>query len=631
MGNETVTAPDINGPVPGGDGGLASALGTSQPAAPQPEPTSNAPLSGTLTPPSGGGNLASTLQPAVNPKLNRTLLNTIKGIALGFMEGNIPGAIQGAIDPSVPQRVLQQRRDTAQANVAFSSAQASHMVAQAAMEDKHLQSFDEDHRLAVTKSNLDIMQELQNMGISPIATTTMDKGSADNTKSAMANLQSVTASHGAVPPTMTLHVGNQSVSYDLNQLALTGGTLDQVNRVRQITGQPPLDTTSWNQMAKTAQGIAMASDAWKFFAPMPTEDNLTQYKNFQANLQNQPQSAARDANIQKIDGIVTTMQKLLDERNTRSAKLKGQAAGIEATEAQPGQTAAKVAEIQETAGPEAKAAGEKAGAVAKAQFPTQLALEKAKLGGNPVYAYDPQQKATVLTTRSDATDRNLSAVRNVTQPEIEKDSQMARQLGDAQMNLSAYRVSAREMGDLSSTDKSRIASMMSNPQLKIGLWGTEIPTNWLGTLSDSSYWKQLSPQAQDAMVGYVGARGSIIAYAKAISGSGKLTESQLETELRNLPDPTVPADVREKQFERFQRNIDQAASGIPKIPGVDLPSEIRQRIESQAKTAPTPPQGKYKSAQPVKEGQNIQVSHVPGLSTVRKVYSDGTFDADQKP
>lgn len=118
MGNEAATAPDISGPVPGGDGGLASALGSSQPAAPQPEPTSNSPLSDTLTPPPGGGNLASTLQPAVNPKLHRTFMSTLKGLALGYMEGNIPGAIQGAIDPSIPQRVLEQRRQVMNAQTA---------------------------------------------------------------------------------------------------------------------------------------------------------------------------------------------------------------------------------------------------------------------------------------------------------------------------------------------------------------------------------------------------------------------------------------------------------------------------------------------------------------------------------
>jgi len=61
---------------------------------------------------------------------------------------------------------------------------------------------------------------------------------------------------------------------------------------------------------------------------------------------------------------------------------------------------------------------------------------------------------------------------------------------------------------------------------------------------------------------FIGARGAIIAYAKAISGTGRLTESQLKTETANLPDPTVPSDVREMQFNRFQRNIDQVCERL---------------------------------------------------------------------
>ena len=39
--------------------------------------------------------------------------------------------------------------------------------------------------------------------------------------------------------------------------------------------------------------------------------------------------------------------------------------------------------------------------------------------------------------------------------------------------------------------------------------------------------------------------------------------------------------MREKQFERFQANIDQTGAGLPKMIGVDRPQEIRQRIEAE--------------------------------------------------
>jgi hypothetical protein len=67
---------------------------------------------------------------------------------------------------------------------------------------------------------------------------------------------------------------------------------------------------------------------------------------------------------------------------------------------------------------------------------------------------------------------------------------------------------------------------------------------------------------------------------------------------------------------------------------MDQPQDVRKRIEDQAvqqynQRQAAKPQGQYKSANPVKVGQNVQVRNVPGLSRVTKVYSDGTFDAGQ--
>lgn len=272
-------------------------------------------------------------------------------------------------------------------------------------------------------------------------------------------------------------------------------------------------------------------------------------------------------------------------------------------------------------------AGPKAAAEAAAKQPYEIQLAKLRQGPEPVYAYDPTQKATILTTQGEAEAANMQGIRKVTETDISKDTQSARQLGDAQMNLSAYRMASRQMGDLSATDNSRIASIMADPKLRIGIFGTELPTNWLSTLSDSSYWKQLSPAAQDAMVGYIGARGSIIAYAKSISGTGRLTESQLQTELKNLPNPTVPSNVREAQFDRFQRNIDQASSGLPVLPGVDRPADIRNRIENAPRPQPAGPQGQFASpgGMPLTPGQQV-IGQDRKLHTVAKVYGDGSYD-----
>ena len=210
--------------------------------------------------------------------------------------------------------------------------------------------------------------------------------------------------------------------------------------------------------------------------------------------------------------------------------------------------------------------------------------------GLPVYAYDPDQKRTILTTQGVASQKNLQAIRKVSQPDIEKDTDKLRQIGDAQMNVSAYRMSLQGMNALSGNDLARVGALIGDDRFRLHFMGLEIPVDWYNQLRDNQKFNDLPEDAKDAVVGYIGARGSIIAYTKAISGTGRLTESQLQTEMQNLPKPTDPQDVSERKFARFQRNIDQAASGLPKIPGVDTPSEIRAKTEISRPPAQTPAQ-----------------------------------------
>lgn len=212
--------------------------------------------------------------------------------------------------------------------------------------------------------------------------------------------------------------------------------------------------------------------------------------------------------------------------------------------------------------------------------------------GQPVYAYDPDKKQTILTTQGAATKGNLQAIRKVNQPDIEKDTDKLRQIGDAQMNVSAYRVSLQGMNALSGNDLARVGALIGDDKFKLHFMGMEIPVDWYNQLRDNQKFNDLPEDAKDALVGYIGARGSIIAYTKAISGTGRLTETQLQTEMQNLPKPTDPQDVAEKKFARFQRNIDQAASGLPKIPGIDTPAEIRAKTEVTKPQMPTPAQPK---------------------------------------
>jgi hypothetical protein len=210
--------------------------------------------------------------------------------------------------------------------------------------------------------------------------------------------------------------------------------------------------------------------------------------------------------------------------------------------------------------------------------------KKAEQGDNkPVYAFNTQTKQLEQTTRGDVS-ANPSLYSNpveIKESDIRKDTELARQLGDAQLNLSRYRASAQNLDNLGVSENRAVAALIGDDKFKAEFMGAQIPTDWLNKLLTQENWKMLPKAAQDAVIGYIGARGAVIAYQKAVSGSGRANKEQLELELQNIPNPLLPKDVRERQFDRFQQNIDQTGAGLPKMVGIERPKEIQQRIEAE--------------------------------------------------
>src|SRR5881396_341851 len=201
----------------------------------------------------------------------------------------------------------------------------------------------------------------------------------------------------------------------------------------------------------------------------------------------------------------------------------------------------------------------------------------------PVYAFNTQSKQLEQTTRITVA-ANPTLYTNpvdVKESDIRKDTELARQLGDAQLNLSRYRSSTQKLDTLSLSEQRAVAALVGEDKFKAEFMGAQIPTDWLNKLLTSENWRTLPKTAQDAVIGFIGARGAVIAYQKAVSGSGRANKEQLELELQNIPNPLLPKDVREAQFDRFQQNIDQTGAGLPKMVGIERPKEIQQRIEAE--------------------------------------------------
>jgi hypothetical protein len=231
--------------------------------------------------------------------------------------------------------------------IKFMSAQAASMATDAALHDKQLHSFDADHQNLLTDQALSQMKTLQDLGIAPTLVVANNSGG----KEAMAGMEQLTDTHGAVPPMFTLNLGNQIVSYDLTQVAQAPQMLSEVNKVRAVTGQTALTPQAWAQLPDQAK-LQQTNFALGFYTPLPDEKTLAIYKNYLTTANAAPESPEKAANVAKLQGIVANMQTVLDEGAKRANKQD---------------VDAKNAVISGTAHAEAQAAGEKAGAVAAAQ------------------------------------------------------------------------------------------------------------------------------------------------------------------------------------------------------------------------------------------------------------------------
>lgn len=288
---------------------------------------------------------------------------------------------------------------------------------------------------------------------------------------------------------------------------------------------------------------------------------------------------------------------------------------------------------------QASQAGAKAGAEAKAKLPYELQLKQQELAQNPVFAVNPKTGQRELTTVADAKANGYTNPTKVTQTDIEKESQLTSQVNDMQLNQSRYRTALNAMGDLSATDRMAMTHILSDPSMNnLLLQGAGFPA--VVSMAEQSGkgrdWNALSPDKQDALIGYLRMKNTGLLAQKVLTGMGRASKEALDIELANMPSPIEGATVGNKKLDAWQQNIDQMASRTVKLPWMEQSTDVKARIEGQATqqynlTQAGKQQGKYSAPSGTKltVGQNIQIPNVAGLSRVRKVYGDGSFDADQ--
>src|SRR5258708_6389932 len=321
------------------DGNLSATL-TSDPAggsaaapAPAPDLGSGPPVGTGTSSNLGGAIQPSNPAPPDLPRFQRTFKSTLHGILLGLEQGGIPGAVVGGVDPQAAQRVTDQRRQTAQANVTFASARAAHEVAMADQAEVEYQALPEKLQQEAEGRGLENMTRARQAGYLPIATVPLDQGTEQNSQGASTALNQVKQQFGAVPSGLLyIHTGSGMTVMKLQDPT---AALTTINQARRTQGMPEIQQDAFMQLAP-ADRDSMARDAINFADPrdvngMVTQNSINIASMRLATVKAQPEFNGKDALVTSLQRNVDHQKAALDSRAQAEAQRKGQAVGAEAT------------------------------------------------------------------------------------------------------------------------------------------------------------------------------------------------------------------------------------------------------------------------------------------------------------
>lgn len=196
------------------------------------------------------------------------------------------------------------------------------------------------------------------------------------------------------------------------------------------------------------------------------------------------------------------------------------------------------------------------------------------------YAIDKNGELAYMS-RAEA-NKNHSTFEQMSPADVNKDRATLRQLNDVQMNVSKYDAAIKgKAGNIEHFDEMRqiIAGVREEDVSKAAFVTLGAAMHQMEQSEVSHAWNKLDEGEKKLMIGYLRAKGAIIAYNRALTGSARANKESLMIEMANLPTPDVGAKVGIPQLDSFQENIDQAAQGLPvNLPGMKTPKEVRTQV-----------------------------------------------------
>lgn len=438
------------------------------------------------------------------------------------------------------------RQAQTQSSIRFQSAQAASLTAEAAVRNRQLTQMGQDAEDLHNKNAIDTMKELQTNGI-PFQVVGRDSGSVT------AFMQKQTAQNGGVPPYSVLHIGDQFIAVDLNQLGQGNQMLPIINHYEKAAGQPQTSPALLGQMAPAAKG-QLFDTALHYFNPIiTTQGQLDDAMNRAATLEKAPDYPEKADDLSKLNGVISTAKDVISKNASEAETRRLQTVALNENDARTITTA-----------PSGQFTPDR---VKQAQdWLDKNEAEKTRIYGtehtskNPVYAVGKDGK-TVLTTQGavDATPGDFTAVRGVKQTDVSKDQHDIKVLNDIQTKSDNVRADSAVMDDTSWKDSLALAKYLSDN-----------PNTTSDTLTKSAIFKQASKPAQKYAIDALSLRETSMGLQKVLTGTARNNETQLQALLATLPGIEPNSDIVNQKLNAFNQNLGMLTEGLPGNTGVEI-------------------------------------------------------------
>lgn len=206
-----------------------------------------------------------------------------------------------------------------------------------------------------------------------------------------------------------------------------------------------------------------------------------------------------------------------------------------------------------------------------------------------VYSEDDNGRV-ILTTKADAAKRGK--VWELVPPGgVKQDRDALSLMGNVQMNATNYKKAVMAINHNISGDHAvSMANILSDPKLDEStlarLVGLGNVTPIMTQLGRAKEWTNLLPEEREAVTQYLRAKGSVIAYQRALTNQGRTNPEALRVEFDTIPEPYVGASVAGPRFDSFQQNIDQVQRKFPtNLPGMQVQPQQSQQPSGNTKPA----------------------------------------------